>query len=72
VLAVLLLDVDELPLDVDELPLDEEELPLDDEEAGASADDVLDFPSLDEDAGDVADFVDPASACLAFFLSSDG
>jgi hypothetical protein len=43
-----------------------------DEDAAASADAVLDFPSPDEEAADVADLVDPVSASLAFFLDSDG
>jgi hypothetical protein len=55
-----------------ELLLEAAELLLDGEEAVASEDDVLDFPSPDEDAVDVVDLADPASACLAFFLSSDG
>jgi hypothetical protein len=57
---------------VAELLLEAAELLPDDEEAGASEDGVLDFPSPGEDAVDVVDLADPASACLAFFLSSDG
>jgi hypothetical protein len=48
-----------------------EPLPPDEEEPESPEDPVLDFPSPDEDALDVADAV-AVSACFAFFRASDG